>query len=144
MVCNPAGPAGPRGTTGLSPAMYARLPACPLLSEVGPGRFGRQVSVTDIYHTIPYHTIPCCVTTVCACYPTRKNGNRPFPGFPPYTIAKDLNTKLRALGPYVDSYLGPSTSHRSPSMLTECVMQYGKLLFKIANVTSLFICPSGT
>ena len=26
------------------------------LSEAGPGRFGRQVSVTDIYHTIPYHT----------------------------------------------------------------------------------------
>ena len=25
------------------------------LSEAGPGRFGRQVSVTDIYHTIPYH-----------------------------------------------------------------------------------------
>ena len=28
------------------------------LSEAGPGRFGRQVSVTDVYHTIPYHTIP--------------------------------------------------------------------------------------
>ena len=27
------------------------------LSEAGPGRFGRQVSVTDIYHTIPYHAI---------------------------------------------------------------------------------------
>ena len=26
------------------------------LSEAGPGRFGRQVSVTDIYHTVPYHT----------------------------------------------------------------------------------------
>ena len=26
------------------------------LSEAGPGRFGRQVSVTDIYHTMPYHT----------------------------------------------------------------------------------------
>ena len=26
------------------------------LSEAGPGRFGRQVSVTGIYHTIPYHT----------------------------------------------------------------------------------------
>ena len=26
------------------------------LSEAGPGRFGCQVSVTDIYHTIPYHT----------------------------------------------------------------------------------------
>ena len=25
------------------------------LSEAGPGRFGRHVSVTDIYHTIPYH-----------------------------------------------------------------------------------------
>ena len=24
------------------------------LSEAGPGRFGRQVSVIDIYHTIPY------------------------------------------------------------------------------------------
>ena len=29
------------------------------LSEAGPGRFGRQVSVTDIYHTIPpHHTMP--------------------------------------------------------------------------------------
>ena len=32
------------------------------LSEAGPGRFGGQVSVTDIYHTIPhhlpYHTLP--------------------------------------------------------------------------------------
>ena len=30
------------------------------LSEAGTGRFGRQVSVTDIYHTvtIPYHTRP--------------------------------------------------------------------------------------
>ena len=27
------------------------------LSEAGPGRFGGQVSVTDIYHTI-HHTIP--------------------------------------------------------------------------------------
>ena len=26
------------------------------LSEAGPGRFGRQVSVIDIYHTIPYRT----------------------------------------------------------------------------------------
>ena len=26
------------------------------LSEAGPGRFGRQVSVTGIYHTMPYHT----------------------------------------------------------------------------------------
>ena len=26
------------------------------LSEAGPGRFGCQVSVTDIYHTMPYHT----------------------------------------------------------------------------------------
>ena len=28
------------------------------LSEAGPGRFGRQISVTDIYHTISYRTIP--------------------------------------------------------------------------------------
>ena len=28
------------------------------LSEAGPGRFGGQVSVIDIYHTIPYHTMP--------------------------------------------------------------------------------------
>ena len=27
------------------------------LSEAGPGRFGGQVSVTDIYHTIPSHTV---------------------------------------------------------------------------------------
>ena len=25
------------------------------LSEAGPGRFGRQVSVTDIYHAMPCH-----------------------------------------------------------------------------------------
>ena len=27
------------------------------LSEAGPGRFGRQVSVTDIYHAM--HALPC-------------------------------------------------------------------------------------
>ena len=27
------------------------------LSDAGPGRFGRQVSVTDIYHAMPYHTM---------------------------------------------------------------------------------------
>ena len=36
------------------------------LSEAGPGRFGGQVSVTDIYHTIPckslHHTIPALLT----------------------------------------------------------------------------------
>ena len=30
------------------------------LSEAGPGRFGRQVSIIDIYHTTPYHTIGPC------------------------------------------------------------------------------------
>ena len=29
------------------------------LSEAGPGRFGRQASVTDIYHAVPYHAMPC-------------------------------------------------------------------------------------
>ena len=42
--------------------MYAHpqcLPSDTLsLSEARPGRFGRQQSLTDIYHTIPYHTIP--------------------------------------------------------------------------------------
>ena len=33
----------------------------PLPSEAGPGRFGRQVSVTDIYHTIPHRTLPSAV-----------------------------------------------------------------------------------
>ena len=28
------------------------------LSEAGPGRFGGQVSVMDIYHTIPYQSPP--------------------------------------------------------------------------------------
>ena len=28
------------------------------VSEAGPGRFGGQMSVTDIYHAIPYHIIP--------------------------------------------------------------------------------------
>ena len=41
----------------------ARMPARSVclvtlsLSEAGPGRFGRQVSVTDIYHTMPYHAM---------------------------------------------------------------------------------------
>ena len=30
------------------------------LSEAGPRRFGRQVSVTDIYHTIPAAKHLCC------------------------------------------------------------------------------------
>ena len=33
------------------------------LSEAGPGRFGRQASVTDIYHTIPY-LVQICSTHV--------------------------------------------------------------------------------
>ena len=33
------------------------------LSEAGPGRFGCQVSVTDIYHTIPYHLSLCLSST---------------------------------------------------------------------------------
>ena len=42
------------------------------LSEAGPGRFGDQVSVTNIYHTIPYHnmkTVPniyAKLGTLCA------------------------------------------------------------------------------
>ena len=41
----------------------ARMPARSVclvalsLSEAGPGRFGRQVSVIDIYHTIPYREV---------------------------------------------------------------------------------------
>ena len=31
--------------------------------EAAPGRLGRQISETDIYHTIPYHTIP--YHTIC-------------------------------------------------------------------------------
>ena len=31
------------------------------LSEAGPGRFGRQVSVTGIYHTIPYRPLEYAV-----------------------------------------------------------------------------------
>ena len=31
------------------------------LSEAGPGRFGRQVSVTGIYHTIPYQMSPASI-----------------------------------------------------------------------------------
>ena len=33
------------------------------LSEAGPGRFGGQVSVTDIYHTIPYSNVAYHVPT---------------------------------------------------------------------------------
>ena len=32
------------------------------LSEAGPGRFGRQASVTDIYHTMPHHAMPNLAT----------------------------------------------------------------------------------
>ena len=42
-------------SVGPSPARSVCLVTLSL-SEAGPGRFGRQVSVTDIYHTIPYHT----------------------------------------------------------------------------------------
>ena len=41
------------------------------LSEAGPGRFGRQVSVTDIYHTIPYHA-----TTRCSLFKITNGGTR--------------------------------------------------------------------
>ena len=37
------------------PARSVCLVTLPL-SEAGPRRFGGQASVTDIYHTIPYHT----------------------------------------------------------------------------------------
>ena len=43
------------------------------LSEAGPGRFGRQVSVTDIYHTIPY-TIPYHTIEVCEGAPVAVGG----------------------------------------------------------------------
>ena len=39
------------------------------LSEAGPGRFGFQVSVTDIYHAMPYHTIPCDVDVMWTWFP---------------------------------------------------------------------------
>ena len=35
------------------------------LSEAGPGRFGRQSSVTDIYHTMPY-TSRCMIHVLAA------------------------------------------------------------------------------
>ena len=34
------------------------------LSEAGPGRFGRQVSVTDIYYS---NTIPCHLPAISSC-----------------------------------------------------------------------------
>ena len=38
------------------------------LSEAGPGRFGGQVCVTDIYHTMPYHACACaCGVCTCTC-----------------------------------------------------------------------------
>ena len=44
------------------------------LSEAGRGRLGRQVSVTDIYHTISvtdiYHTIPYLYHTIPYLYHT--------------------------------------------------------------------------
>ena len=65
------------------------------LSEAGPGRFGRQVSVTEIYHTmpypaahasrplvhlrrpLPYHAIPSTVT---------KKTRKAWPGIPPAAV----------------------------------------------------------
>ena len=45
------------------------------LSEAGPGRFGRQVSVTDIYHTMPYHAalLPSYPTAPLQSHFTRPN-----------------------------------------------------------------------
>ena len=34
------------------------------LSEAGPGRFGGQISITDIYHTIPYHRLPSDIVPI--------------------------------------------------------------------------------
>ena len=48
----------------------ARMPARSVclvtlsLSEAGPGRFGRQASVTDIYHAMPCHAMPCETSTM--------------------------------------------------------------------------------
>ena len=68
------------------------------LSEAGPGRFGRQVSVTDIYHTIPWvcyrRRIPCHVATtsagasVSACQPLLDG---------PIISLRDMVTRCRLL-----------------------------------------------
>ena len=74
------------------PARSVCLVTLPL-SEAGPGHFGGQVSVVDIYHTIPYHTIPyvpgggeqlpgwvaVCTATSCSC----------SRGRPPYLFANN-------------------------------------------------------
>ena len=54
------------------------------LSEAGPGhgRFGRQVSVIDIYHTIPYHTFR----------PDRHIGDGQL--IPPSTDTRDLQQNI--------------------------------------------------
>ena len=50
----------PRCVDRVSREVGARMPARSVclvilsLSEAGPGRFGRQLSFTDIYHAMPY------------------------------------------------------------------------------------------
>ena len=71
MVCHN----GPLGFSGGGARMPARS-VCLVtlsLSEAGPGRFGRQVSVTDIHHTIPYHIK---TTSRCGIYRLRDSYDR--------------------------------------------------------------------
>ena len=46
------------------------------LSEAGPGRFGGQVSVTGIYHTIPppYHALRVCLCLATASSSGTRSG----------------------------------------------------------------------
>ena len=46
-----------------------RFPGATFLSEAGPGRFGRQLSFTDIYHTIPPNTCSCNTRSSAAAIP---------------------------------------------------------------------------
>ena len=65
------------------------------LSEAGPGRFGRQVSVTDIYHTIPYHYQVVAAVDVTApgvpCYAAvRYTASNPCSPHPSYARGNDV------------------------------------------------------
>ena len=71
-ICPECGPMVPVAVGG-----GARMPARSVylvtlsLSEAGPGRFGGQISVTDIYHTIPYRG---CGVTAAVLVPVQQQG----------------------------------------------------------------------
>ena len=80
------------------------------LSEAGPGRFGRQLSLTFLSHTIPCHTIPYQVGDSMSKYMASFEASHP--GFPSAKQAGyvrpncDANTEPEKKAPSV------KTSHK--------------------------------